>query len=177
VLVTRHAQILARVVAGLAVVMATVAGPVSTAVSDESPGRTLYVTNGGTATVKIFTIGREGALSPLGSLVETGDAPRGIALSADGRRAYVATTVTDSTPNGVVWAYSVRDDGGLELLDTYETHGDMPFGIARTPVGQALYVANTASHTISGFTIESDGASTCWASRCPPVRSTREECP
>ena len=66
--------------------------------------------------------------------------PKGMALSPDARRLYVATGRGNSV--------AVLDTGGMKLL-TLIPVGQRPWGIAITPDGKRLYAANGLSNDVS----------------------------
>ncbi|UBU09191.1 lactonase family protein [Nonomuraea gerenzanensis] len=113
---------------------------------------TLYVTNGDSNDISLFRLDSTGrpALEP--PLIPTGQQPRQLHLSTDGRTAYVATALDDS-----VHQYRVGDDGRLTVLAPPVRTGDSPFGSLRAPSGRTFYTANTADGTVSVFSIGFDG--------------------
>jgi DNA-binding beta-propeller fold protein YncE len=129
-----------------------------TAAVEAPPARTVYVTNGGTANISTFAIGPQGDLARLGPLVATGDQPRGIALSPDGRTAYVVSNVDET---GQLGTYAVGERGELTQLGQPATTGESPFGIAVAPNGRTLYLAHHDEHgTVAAFTIGRGGIPT-----------------
>jgi 6-phosphogluconolactonase (cycloisomerase 2 family) len=77
-------------------------------------GQHLYVTEfvEGTGTVAQFSIGPAGALSPLSPASVPVEAASAIALTPDGRHAYVV----DGESTGYMWQFEVAPDGTLQAL-------------------------------------------------------------
>ncbi|MGB9145570.1 MAG: beta-propeller fold lactonase family protein [Acidobacteriaceae bacterium] len=78
-------------------------------------GRSVYTSNAGSSTVSGFDIGRDGALSPIGSTV-VGENPSGstnidIAAGGEGRYLYTLNTAT-----GAIGMFAVEDDGSVVSL-------------------------------------------------------------
>lgn len=94
-----------------------------------------------TATVMI-TVTPE---APLVSTVSVGDQPFFVAVSPDGKRAYV-TNAGDSTGNGTV---SVIDTSTNTELTTIGV-GGIPYGVAVSPDGTRAYVTNLGDGTSAG---------------------------
>ena len=79
--------------------------------------------------------------------IPVGDAPIGVAVSPDGRRAYVTN----------------RDSDTVSVIDTATTPsprtipvGDSPVGVAVTPDGRRAYITNADSGTVSVIDTASD---------------------
>ncbi|MBC7927338.1 MAG: beta-propeller fold lactonase family protein, partial [Bryobacteraceae bacterium] len=77
--------------------------------------------------------------------VPVGDEPNGVAFSADGRRAYVANTISGTVSvlninlaNGAISRNAIQIGAGTE-----------PYSLVMSPNGTKLYVANTRSNSIS----------------------------
>ena len=131
--------------------------PVLSAVTPD--GHFLYVANDAgdsdPGSVTGYSISFDGSLHPVpGSPYVASDlGPYGVAISPDARYVYVSNTGNSPSENGSVSAYkSSRRDGSLtELQGSPYTVGVAAGGIALTPDGKRLYVANGESDSISAF--------------------------
>jgi 6-phosphogluconolactonase len=125
-------------------------------------GRFLYVANDGSpGSVSGFAVSRSsGALSPVpGSPVAATDpGPFGPVVSPDGRYLYVSNVGNSPASPGSVSAYRIDQDTGAltEIGGSPYTLQIAPGGVAMTPDGRLLYVANGESGTISAFTRDAD---------------------
>jgi DNA-binding beta-propeller fold protein YncE len=127
-------------------------------------GSYLYVTNqgsSGASGLSAYSIGSGGALSPItlssaGST--TGSGPAAIAISPNGSYLYV-TNLSSTGANGLC-AYSIGSGGALSaitLSGAGSTTGSNPLGIAISPNGIYLYLANYGSAALSAYSIGSGG--------------------
>lgn len=83
--------------------------------------------------------------------------PVSLAISSDGRHAYV----TDSgTEPGSVAAFGLASNGGLAPIAGSFLTGNKPLGNAVTPDGRFMYVVSRDSKDVTGFEIHSTGAMT-----------------
>jgi 6-phosphogluconolactonase (cycloisomerase 2 family) len=114
--------------------------------------RTLYVTNGSTSDVSTFVIGRTGTPTALGGPVRTGEEPRGIVFSPNGKRAYVVNSLADQ-----VSAHAVGRDGRPAMPIGHARTGAFPFGIAISPDGRTVYTTNADDNSVSAFAVQTDG--------------------
>jgi 6-phosphogluconolactonase len=78
-------------------------------------GRFVYVSNAGSSTISGFTVGKTGALTPVGATV-VGTNPAGstnldIAMSADGKFLYTLNSGT-----GTIGIFAIQPDGTLTSL-------------------------------------------------------------
>jgi DNA-binding beta-propeller fold protein YncE len=130
------------------------ANPGSMEVSPD--GRSLYATNpGGLGSVIQYSIGAGGTLtlkSP--PTVAASPGPARLAVSPDGRNVYVTSSVSGEN---LVLQYSVGADGTLSpksppAVPTGEDPLAEPIGVAVSPDGQSVYVANAeALFVLDGF--------------------------
>ena len=72
--------------------------------------------------------------------IDVGDQPRGVAVSADGKRVYVVNQLDDDI--------SVIDTATNTVVTTI-TVGDSPYGVATNPSAARAYVTNSADGTVS----------------------------
>ncbi len=133
--------------------------PVGVAVTPD--GKSAYVTNfGGDVggdTVSQYTIDPvSGALSPKSpASVATGVNPEGVAVTPDGKSAYVtnyggdfgADTVSQYTIDPVSGALSPKSPASVAA-------GSYPDAVAVTPDGNSAYVINVFDNTVSQYTID-----------------------
>jgi YVTN family beta-propeller protein len=119
----------------LAVLLLLAAAPVSSAFA-----RDIYVTSGHPATNNISVIDSQ-TDQVVGSPIGVGSRPRAIAITPDGKLAYVAN-FNDGT-------VSVIDTGTKKTMGSPIGVGTNPRSIAITPSGRFAYVANQGSGTVS----------------------------
>ncbi|MDQ6775874.1 MAG: beta-propeller fold lactonase family protein [Actinomycetota bacterium] len=126
-------------------------------------GSNLYVSNWGQGAVSTFSIGAAGALTQLGTgITSTGSNPAGVAISANGQDLYMA-----NENQGTVSTFSIGAGGALTQVgppvlsgNSSSTTNSEPYGVAVSPNGANLYVANYLSGTVSTFTIAAGGVLT-----------------
>ena len=128
-------------------------GPFAIAISPDA--RSVYVTDTGAETVAQFDVGPGGALSPKSPAtvhVPGGNDADGIAISPDGRDAYVASDF------GGVSEFDVGPGGALtpKPVPTISA-GANPTGVAVSPDGNSVYVANFGSGNVSEFDVGAGG--------------------
>jgi DNA-binding beta-propeller fold protein YncE len=149
------------------------AGPVGVAVTPN--GKFLYVTNG-SGRVSPFAINVDGSLSLIACTApncNTGNSPKGVAVSPNGQFLYV-TGSTGSLQLGTISPFAINADGTLSPIPCPGSNcttgsGAFPQGLAVSPSGRFLYVANSGSSTVSPFAIGTTGALTpisCTAPNC-----------
>lgn len=134
--------------------MATImlAGVVPVSATAAPAGPTLYVSNGDSDNISIYTVSDDGDLVPLGNPIKTFDQPRSMVLSPGGDFLYV-----ENGDAHLVSTYKVDAGGGLTLLQKVETAG-YPFGIAVSPSGDAVFVTNLNDPpSVSSFAVQYDG--------------------
>jgi DNA-binding beta-propeller fold protein YncE len=89
---------------------------------------------------------------PFGAPVPTGLGAQSLEFSLNGRFAYLV-----AADEGLVYADSRTDSGGLVPLARAPVGGDGVFGLAVAPDGKALYTANIDDSTVSTFRVGPNG--------------------
>lgn len=118
----------------------------------------VYAVGNASNNVAALDIGATGSLTPVpGSPFAAGTNAVSIAMTPDGRRAYV---VNAGTIPPSVSAYNVTATGGLIPIAGVFYVGALPLGNAVTPNGQFMYVNNRDSGDVSAFEIHRTGAMT-----------------
>jgi 6-phosphogluconolactonase len=158
--------------------IATTAVTSPLALTIDSAGKLLFVSNGPAGTVSVFSIGANAALTQVAGSPFTlpaeaggGGGPSAAALAVTptvfpvqfapcsghappaSENLYVADSV-----NNVLLNYLVSSSGGLGLVSASATSpgvltGTLPSGVAVDSCGQFAYVANETSNSVSAFTI------------------------
>ena len=123
-------------------------------------GRYLYATNlEAVGTVAQFRIKLDGTLAALSpATIPAGSSPTGLAVSPNGKHAYVAEANSDA-----VAIFNVAADGKLtpNAVQTTEMTGlNDPTSVAVSPDGKSVYVPNNASTIVSEFNVASNGTLT-----------------
>jgi hypothetical protein len=112
------------------------------------------VTNQSSSNLYAFDIAANGALSPVpGSPFTAGTSSFGVAITPDGRHAYVPNNAGDS-----VFAYDIAPNGALSptLGSPFGNAGGSPISVALTPGGNRLYVGDQDS-TVAAFDVAANG--------------------
>jgi len=120
-------------------------------------GNFLYVANAGSNNISVFSVDSgSGVLTQVaGSPFSIGGlSPLNMQLTPSGNFLYVSAA---SQPLGVIVGFSINA-GVLTLASVTPTDGSNPNGIAIDHSGTFLYAANSASNSISIFSIASSGA-------------------
>jgi DNA-binding beta-propeller fold protein YncE len=122
-----------------------------------------YVANDSGNSVSAFSIGANGALTPVpGSPFAAGIGPLSVAVDPTGKFAYVLNVETPPDfINGTVLAYSIGANGALTPVSGSPfAAGSLPQSVAVDPTGKFAYVANGLSNNVSAFSIGANGALT-----------------
>jgi DNA-binding beta-propeller fold protein YncE len=152
VALTAHVEngvLMIRVVLTAVLLAGVMVAPTASASASAAP--TLYVTNGVSDSISVFTIRPSGDLDPVGEPVRTPDLPRGIVFLPSGDVAYVV--------NGgahMISSYRVGARGALTAFGRPVDIAGEPFGIVVAPDGRAVYVT-AFDGTVSTFAVRRDG--------------------
>ncbi len=114
----------------------------------------VYAVANGSATVAQYDIGAGGRLTPKTPTgVAAGSDPYDIAITPDGKSAYVANYDTDR-----VLQYNIGAGGALSPKNPSSVaSGVNPVGVAVSPDGKSVYVTDTGSHQISQYDVRAGG--------------------
>jgi DNA-binding beta-propeller fold protein YncE len=127
--------------------------------------RNLYVVGDFSGSVAALDVGAGGSLTPvIGSPFITPGAetkPVSVAISPDGRHAYVTDSGSELNPGpGSVAAFSLALNGGLVPIAGSFLTGLKPLGNAVSPDGRFMYVVDRDSKDVTAFEIQATGAMT-----------------
>jgi DNA-binding beta-propeller fold protein YncE len=130
--------------------------PTGVAVSPD--GESAYVTNG-LNDVFQFDVGPGGALAPkTPATAPAGDYPQAVAVSPDGGSVYVTNYHPSNPAGNSVSQYDVGADGALEPKDPATVSAGLgPTGVAVSPDGTSVYVANNNSDNVSQYDVGAGG--------------------
>jgi 6-phosphogluconolactonase len=136
------------------------AGAVSVAVS---PDRSSVYVSSVLGTIYQYDVGADGTLSPKNPSSITVNPPgvflSGVAVSPDGRSVYVASFGTAAANTNLVYQFDVGTDGTLSSKSPPTVAaGERATSVAVSPDGKSAYVTNSASDTVSQYSVGSNGA-------------------
>jgi DNA-binding beta-propeller fold protein YncE len=122
-------------------------------------GATVYLADF-SGSIDQFTVGADGSLSPkMPASVPDDNSPWNIAVSPDGKSAYVANNSTDG-PDGVS-QFDIAADGTLTpKTPATVAAGDFPWAVVLSPDGKSAYVSNSGIATVSQYDVAADGTLT-----------------
>jgi DNA-binding beta-propeller fold protein YncE len=131
--------------------------PLAVAVSPNN--QSVYVVNNFNNTVSQYTSGAGGKLWPKTPVtVPTGHYPDGVAVSPDGQSLYVANSYSGEGRNGTISQYNVGPGGKLSPKSPATVAaGRGPKGLALTPNGKSMYVANTDGNNLWQYNVGPGG--------------------
>lgn len=105
----------------------------------------LYLTNERAGTVQVIDTKTDRVVMR----AAVGNRPRGMAISPDGKRLYVATSWWRGRPHTGPEGVMALDAATLKVLRTYTTGGTDPECVAVSPDGHRLYLSNEEAGTAS----------------------------
>lgn len=127
-------------------------------------GTTLFIANSGDNSISGYTVNSDGTLKIQGTTQSSGQLPVALAIDPSGSFLFAADQGTDQQP-GDISAYqissaSLQPIGSPTPTQTAGSLSANPSAIAVSPSGNFLYVANSATNQVLGFSFDSTGALT-----------------
>jgi 6-phosphogluconolactonase len=134
--------------------------------------KTLFVDNSASETISAYSIGSGGGLGAASGTTKSGPTPMGMAIDPAGKFLFVANqgsfdlTQPGSQP-GTISVFSISGTTLTPVADSPfktevpgDSNGSGPVAVVVSATGKFLYVSNSYSGTVSGFTIGTSGALT-----------------
>jgi 6-phosphogluconolactonase (cycloisomerase 2 family) len=125
-------------------------------------GTTMFIANAG-GTVTSYTVNSDGTLTAAGSGVNAGQIPVALAADPGGKFLFVANQGSSSdVTSGTISVFAISGTN-LTLAGTFptelpaDTSGSGPSGVAVSPVGSYLYVANQFSNNVQSYSFDGSG--------------------
>ncbi|MEA2297103.1 MAG: hypothetical protein QOF77_39 [Solirubrobacteraceae bacterium] len=131
-------------------------GGVAAQVGFDNTGRTLTVTQRGTATIDTFLVGANGVAGPATAHPSSAPIPFGFAYDSRGHLV-VSDAVVKALLQAKLSTYATSGSGAITAIDTEPTQGAEACWVVITKDGRYVYVSNTASFTVSRFALGADG--------------------
>ena len=133
-----------------------------------SSGKALFIANKDTNNISAYTVKTDGTLTAVSGSVATGMTPLNMAMDSAGHFLFVANQGLQVDPaSGTISVFAVSDTtltpvpgspfvvAGISL-----SSGPGPSGIAVTPDGKFLYVANQFDSSVTNFSVDGSGVLT-----------------
>lgn len=116
-----------------------------------------FVANRNNNTLGQFSLGANGALSPMATAnINVGAEPRDVAVSADGRFAYVVNS--DPAAGNSIQQYTLATNGSLTATGSPVATDLRPVDLQLSPDGKFAYVADYDSNTLRQYSVGADGS-------------------
>ncbi len=126
-------------------------------------GTTMFIVNAG-GTVTAYTVNSDGTLTAAGSPVNAGSVPVALTTDPAGKFLFVANqgSANDVT-SGTISVFAISGTSLTPVGNPVPTElpgdvsGSGPSGVAVSPVGSYLYVANQFSNNVQGYSYDASG--------------------
>lgn len=137
----------------------TFAGTGAAQIQFSPSGRALVVTEKTTSTLDVFIVGKNDAAGPATTYASSGATPFGFAFGRHDD--LVVSEATGAAPLSAASSYELSKDGTLTAVSrSVPTTQAAACWVAVTKDGRYAFTANTASDSISTFSVDKDGALT-----------------
>jgi len=130
-------------------------GTAPSAIVVHPSGKFAYVSNAGDNTISLYKIGGTSSLTEVLPRTNTGRQPSALAMDSVGTVLFSVNNFTNTVSSFTINAST----GGLTQASgsPFQTSGFGPLHAAVSPSGKFLFVANSGSASISGFSFDSSG--------------------
>jgi 6-phosphogluconolactonase len=143
-------------------------GGVPSAMIVAPSGDSLFIANSATNNISSYTVKSDGTLTAGSSTLATGMTPLSMATDSAGHFLFVANQGLQIDPaSGTVSVFSIQSGSLTEVAGSpfrvatlSASTGPGPAGVAVTPDGKFLYVANQFDGTVTGFSVDASGVLT-----------------
>lgn len=133
-----------------------------------SSGTALFIANSGTNNISAYTVKTDGTLTAVSGSTPTGMTPLNMAMDSAGHFLYVANQGLQVDPtSGTVSVFAVNGTtltavagSPFVVKGASLSSGPGPAGIAVTPDGKFLYVANQFDSSVTTFSVDGSGVLT-----------------
>jgi 6-phosphogluconolactonase (cycloisomerase 2 family) len=133
-----------------------------------SSGTALFIANRGTNNISAYTVKTDGTLTAVSGSTPTGMTPLNMAMDSAGHFLYVANQGVQVDPtSGTVSVFAVNGTtltavagSPFVVQGASLSSGPGPAGIAVTPDGKFLYVANQFDSSVTTFSVDGSGVLT-----------------
>ncbi len=147
---------------------AVATGSVPSAMILAPSGTALFIANSGSNDISAYTVKTDGTLTAAGSAQAAGMTPLSMAMDSAGKFLFVANQGLQIDPNsGTISVFAVSNTSLTEVPGSPfvvavpgAPSGTGPSGVAVTPDGKFLYVANQFDSTVSKFSVDAAGVLT-----------------
>lgn len=131
-------------------------------------GTALFVANSGSNSISAYTVKTDGTLTAVSGSVATGMTPLNMAMDSAGHFLFVVNQGQQADPtSGTISVFAVSDTtlnpvtgSPFVVAGISAASGPGPSGIAVTPDGKFLYVANQFDSTVTSFSVNGSGVLT-----------------
>lgn len=143
-------------------------GSVPSAMLLAPSGNVLFLANSGTNDISAYTVKSDGTLTAAGSSQPAGMTPLSLAIDSAGHFLFVANQGLQADPaSSTISVFAVQDatltavpGSPFPAIAPGAPSGTGPAGVAVTPDGKFLYVANQFDSTVTAYSVDAAGVLT-----------------
>ena len=133
-----------------------------------SSGKAVFVANSGTNDISAYTVQSDGTLAAASGTQPAGMTPLSMATDSAGKFLFVANQGSQADPaSGTISVFTVQGTTLAEVMGSpfraaapAAPSGPGPAGVAVTPDGKFLYVANQFDGTVTAYSVDASGVLT-----------------
>ncbi len=133
-----------------------------------SSGKAVFVANSGTNDISAYTVQSDGTLAAASGTQPAGMTPLSMATDSAGKFLFVANQGSQADPaSGTISVFTVQGTTLAEVMGSpfraaapAAPSGTGPAGVAVTPDGKFLYVANQFDGTVTAYSVDASGVLT-----------------
>ena len=138
--------------------VATGAQPQAMAITPD--GKTLFIANSGDSSISGYPVNSDGTLGTRSTTPSSGQLPVALAIDPTGKFLFAADQQSGDVSAYTISSTSLTAVGAVPTQTLSSPVSASPSALAISPTGSFLYVANSATNQVLGFSYDSTGALT-----------------
>jgi 6-phosphogluconolactonase (cycloisomerase 2 family) len=123
-------------------------------------GKTIFIANSGDSSISGYSVNSDGTLGAPATLASSGQLPVALAIDPTGKFLFAADQQSGDVSAYTISSTSLTAVGAVSTQTALSPASASPSALAVSPTGSFLYVANSATNQVLGFSYDSNGVLT-----------------